>query len=256
MGEGNVSVAGRWIRHVTGSDDSLRRVPSLRSSVRPPDRPSVFPAAGATFDPSFCVLAANSQLRIVFLPASLNLGRLFFSHKSVSALRIWAEFGVALASCCKQFRIPASSGVLFFRVSEFLGPVFLSFSENIVNMSMNTQAQMQYAHLNSAGASLMQSQYYHQPQLPIIAVALEASQPAQVRTQAQGQSPEAVAYPTALAQQQQQLGYQHLQQQHQHQHQLQMFWLGQIREIEQVWLFCRPGMQQLQSIPTLNPFSY
>jgi hypothetical protein len=35
-----------------------------------------------------------------------------------------------------------------------------------------------------------------------------------------------------------------------------MFWLGQIREIEQVWLFCRPGMQQLQSIPTLNPFSY
>lgn len=92
----------------------------------------------------------------------------------------------------------------------------------------------------------MQSQYYHQPQLPIIAVALEASQPAQVGTQAQGQSPEAVAYPTALAQQQQQLGYQHLQQQHQHQHQLQMFWLGQMREIEQVWLFCRPGLQQLQ----------
>ncbi len=113
-------------------------------------------------------------------------------------------------------------------------------------MSMNTQAQMQYAHLNSAGASLMQSQYHHQPQLPIIAVALEASQPAQVGTQAQGLSPEAVAYPTALAQQQ--LGYQHLQQQHQQQ--------LQMREIEQVLLFCRPGFQQLQSIPTLNPFSY
>ncbi|CAK9195799.1 unnamed protein product [Sphagnum troendelagicum] len=92
MGEGNVSVSGRWIRHVTGSDDSLRRVPLLRPSVRPPDRPSVFPAAGATLDPSFCVLAANSQLRIAFLPASLILGRLFFSHKSLSALRIWAEF--------------------------------------------------------------------------------------------------------------------------------------------------------------------
>ncbi len=96
----------------------------------------------------------------------------------------------------------------------------------------------------------MQSQYHHQPQLPIIAVALEASQPAQVGTQAQGQSPEAVAYPTALAQQ---LGYQHLQQQH-HQ-QLQMFWQGQMREIDQVCLFCRPGFQELQSIPTLNSFS-
>jgi hypothetical protein len=29
-----------------------------------------------------------------------------------------------------------------------------------------------------------------------------------------------------------------------------------MREIEQVLLFCRPGFQQLQSIPTLNPFSY
>jgi len=243
MGEGNVSVAGRWIRHVTGATTVFvesRR--SVRPSARPPVRPSVcLSRSGSNIRSVF--LCSGGQLRIAFLPASLNLGRLFFSHKSVSALRIWAEFGVALASCCKQFRIPASSGVLFFRVSEFLGPVFLSFSENIVNMSMNTQAQMQYAHLNSAGAWLMQSQYYHQPQLPIIAVALEASQPAQVGTQAQGQSPEAVAYPAALARQQQ-LGYQHLQQQHQQQ--LQMFWQGQMREIEQVWLFCRPGFQQLQ----------
>ncbi len=252
MGEGNVSVSGRWIRHVTGSDDSLRRVPSLRPSVRPPARPSVcLPRSGSNTRSVFLCCGCQFPLRIAFLPASLNLGRLFFSHKSVSALRIWAEFGVALASCCKQFRNPAFSGVLFFRVSEFLGPVFLSFSENIVNMSMNTQAQMQYAHLNSAGASLMQSQYHHQPQLPIIAVALEASQPAQVGTQAQGQSPEAVAYPAALAQQQQ-LGYQHLQQQHQQQ--LQMFWQGQMREIEQSWLFCRPGLQQLQSIPTIESF--
>jgi hypothetical protein len=35
-----------------------------------------------------------------------------------------------------------------------------------------------------------------------------------------------------------------------------MFWQGQMREIDQVCLFCRPGFQELQSIPTLNPFSY
>ncbi|CAK9257723.1 unnamed protein product [Sphagnum jensenii] len=93
MGEGNVSVAGRWIRHVTGSDDSLRRVPSLRPSVRPPARPSVcLPRSGSNTRSVFLCCGCQFPLRIAFLPASLNLGRLFFSHKSVSALRIWAEF--------------------------------------------------------------------------------------------------------------------------------------------------------------------
>ncbi|CAK9223055.1 unnamed protein product [Sphagnum troendelagicum] len=70
---------------------------------------------------------------------------------------------------------------------------------------------------------MQQSQYHQQPQA--IASSVPEGSPAQAQ---QGQ----VNYPTTVAQQQQQLSHHHLQQ-HQQQ-QLQMFWQGQMSEIEQV----------------------
>ncbi|CAK9222200.1 unnamed protein product [Sphagnum troendelagicum] len=70
---------------------------------------------------------------------------------------------------------------------------------------------------------MQQSQYYQQPQA--IASSVPEGSPAQAQ---QGQA----NYPTTVAQQQQQLTHHHLQQ-HQQQ-QLQMFWQGQMSEIEQV----------------------
>ncbi len=95
MGEGNVSVAGRWIRHVTGATTVFvesRR--SVRPSARPPVRPSV------------CLSRSGSNTRSVFLcsggqfpvadclpPCIAELGSSFFlSQKRICIAhlgRIW-----------------------------------------------------------------------------------------------------------------------------------------------------------------------
>ncbi|CAM6018605.1 unnamed protein product [Sphagnum balticum] len=105
--------------------------------------------------------------------------------------------------------------------------------QQAMNM-MNTQPpQMQYA--QSA------QQYHHhqqqQPQSSMTAVvaaegSAAAHQTAAAAGQASGGASSYVPGTSALAQQQQQLNYQHLQQHHQQQ--LQMFWQGQMSEIEQV----------------------
>ncbi len=106
--------------------------------------------------------------------------------------------------------------------------------QQAMNM-MNTQPpQMQYA--QSAQQYHHHQQQQQQPQSSMTAVvaaeSAAAHQTAAAAGQASGGASSYVPGTSALAQQQQQLNYQHLQQHHQQQ--LQMFWQGQMSEIEQV----------------------
>jgi hypothetical protein len=109
--------------------------------------------------------------------------------------------------------------------------------QQAMNM-MNTQPpQMQYA--QSAQQYHHHHQQQQQPQSSMTAVVAAEGSAAAHQTAAAGGAGQAsggassyVPGTSALAQQQQQLNYQHLQQHHQQQ--LQMFWQGQMSEIEQV----------------------
>jgi hypothetical protein len=110
--------------------------------------------------------------------------------------------------------------------------------QQAMNM-MNTQPpQMQYA--QSAQQYHHHHQQQQQPQSSMTAVVAAEGSAAAHQTaaaaggagQASGGASSYVPGTSALAQQQQQLNYQHLQQHHQQQ--LQMFWQGQMSEIEQV----------------------
>jgi hypothetical protein len=134
--------------------------------------------------------------------------------------------------------------------------------QQAMNM-MNTQPpQMQYAQSAQQYHHHHQQQQQQQPQSSMTAVVAAEGSAAAHQTaaaaggagQASGGASSYVPGTSALAQQQQQLNYQHLQQHHQQQ--LQMFWQGQMSEIEQVDLsVCLSVSSQTKIFFQLHPLA-
>jgi hypothetical protein len=128
--------------------------------------------------------------------------------------------------------------------------------QQAMNM-MNTQPpQMQYTQSAQQYHHHHHQQQQQQPQSSMTAVvaaeSAAAHQTAAAAGQASGGASSYVPGTSALAQQQQQLNYQHLQQHHQQQ--LQMFWQGQMSEIEQVDLsVCLSVSSQIKFFFQIHP---